>query len=98
MIDRLRWYIETQNGDTTGYQFNNNRNVIEVKVLLKDFYKPRWERWINDRINELEGKDYEEKISWFPWEWQWARSNTAYSNAPKQIDLFNIAKTVLQIL
>ena len=65
--------------------------------LIKDFYKPRWERWINNRINELDCKPFEEKISWFPWEWQWARSNTVYSNAPKQIDLFNIAKTVLQI-
>lgn len=63
--------------------------------LIKDFYKPRWERWINDRINELEGKPFEEKISWFPWEWLWARSNTIYNSAPKDIDLREIAKSIL---
>ena len=66
--------------------------------LIKDFYKPRWERWINDRINELEGKDYEEKISWFPWEWQWARRNTVYNSVPKDINLLKIAKTIISIL
>ena len=66
--------------------------------LIKDFYKPRWVRWINDRINELEGKDFEEKISWFSWEWQWARSNTAYDNSPQDINLLEIAKKVISIL
>ena len=63
--------------------------------LIRDFYKPRWERWINDRINELEGKPFEEKISWFPWEWQWARSNTAYNNTQKNIDLLEYSKKIL---
>ena len=39
MIDRLRWYIETKNADTTNYQFNNNRDVIEVVVYLNEGYK-----------------------------------------------------------
>lgn len=63
--------------------------------LIRDFYKPRWECWIKDRINELEGKPFEEKISWFPWEWQWARSNTAYNNTQKDIDLLEYAKKIL---
>ena len=63
--------------------------------LIKDFYKVRWERWMNDRINELEDKPYEEKILWFPWEWQWARSNTSYNNTRKDIDLLEYAKKIL---
>jgi len=39
MIDRLRYYIETKNGDTTEYQFNNNRDVIEVIVYLNEGYE-----------------------------------------------------------
>lgn len=63
--------------------------------LIKDFYKPRWERWINDRIKELEGKAFEEKISWFPWEWKWARSNKIYSTDPQKIDLLRYAEMIL---
>lgn len=65
--------------------------------LIKDFYMVRWARWINDRINELEGKPFEEKISWFPWEWAWVRSNTNYSNTQKDIDLLQIARTIISI-
>ena len=65
--------------------------------LIKDFYKVRWQRWINDRINELEGKPFDEKISWFPFEWKWARSNTSYSNVPTDINLFELAKIVIAI-
>ena len=64
--------------------------------LIGDFYKVRWERWISDRINELEGKPFEEKISWFPWEWKWARSNKIYSNIPNNIDLLQIANIILK--
>ena len=35
MVDRLRWYVETQNGDTTEFKFNNNRNIIEVAILYE---------------------------------------------------------------
>ncbi len=39
--------------------------------LINDFYKPRWERWLMARINELEGKAFEKDINWFEWEWNW---------------------------
>lgn len=65
--------------------------------LIKDFYKVRWECWINDCINELESKPFEEKISWFPWEWAWARSNTNYNNTSKVVDLLQIARTIIEI-
>lgn len=39
--------------------------------LIKSFYKPRWERWIEERKRELEGEDFEESINWFEWEWNW---------------------------
>lgn len=63
--------------------------------LIKDFYKPRWERWIKERINELEGKPFEEKISWFPWEWEWARSNKTYRTQPENLNLSEYAKTII---
>jgi len=44
MIDRLRSFVETQNDNITGYQFNNNRDVIEVVVLLNEnFYSYKGE-------------------------------------------------------
>lgn len=65
--------------------------------LIKDFYKPRWERWIKDRINELEGKPFEEKISWFPIEWKWARSNKSYDSTSKDIDLLKLSNEIFEI-
>ena len=39
MIERLWCYAETENGDTTCYEFNNNRDVFAVKVLLKEGFE-----------------------------------------------------------
>ncbi len=39
--------------------------------LMKDFYIPRWERWLDARINELEGKPFEKDIIWYDMEWKW---------------------------
>lgn len=47
MIDRLRWFIKTNDGDTTSFQFNNNRNLTSVKVLLNDGYEKFAEEEIN---------------------------------------------------
>lgn len=63
--------------------------------LIKDYYKPRWERWINARINELKGEAYEEKILWFEWEWNWARQNTVYPVVPSSTDLSELGRKIL---
>ncbi len=39
--------------------------------LIRDFYIPRWERWLTARINELEGKPFEASINWYDMEWHW---------------------------
>ena len=55
--------------------------------LIGDFYKVRWERWINARTSELKGEQYETSINWFEWEWSWVRSNTEYTTAATPADL-----------
>lgn len=80
--------------ETGGLRDYSNR---QWSGLIKDFYKKRWEHWINERIKELEGKPFEEKISWFPFEWKWARSNTTYSHTPENIDLLAYAKRIVSL-
>lgn len=63
--------------------------------LIKDFYMPRWERWITARINELEGKPFEEKINWFKSEWEWARGNECYPTEPSSADLKKAGNEIL---
>ena len=62
--------------------------------LIGDFYKVRWARWINDRVNELEGNPFEEKINWFEWEWLWARSDKEYPNAERCDNLLELSKEI----
>ncbi|WP_461815625.1 alpha-N-acetylglucosaminidase TIM-barrel domain-containing protein [Faecalimonas sp.] len=59
--------------------------------LLKDFYKVRWQKWIQARNDELDGKKAE-TINWFEWEWKWVRENTKYSNTPNKQNLNNLNK------
>lgn len=35
--------------------------------LIKNFYKPRWERGIKNRRAEMQGEAYEDDINWFEW-------------------------------
>lgn len=65
--------------------------------LIKDFYKPRWEKWVENRINELEGKPFEEKINWFEWEWNWVRERKSYCNAPSKIELISLSRKILSL-
>lgn len=39
MINILKDYVETQNGDTTQYRFNSNRDISEVVIILKNGYE-----------------------------------------------------------
>ena len=78
--------------ETGGLHDYSNR---QWSGLIKDFYKPRWERWVDNRIKELENKPFEEKINWFYWEWYWVRKDTEYDGVPKELDLIAISKEIL---
>ena len=64
--------------------------------LIGDFYRVRWERWITARTNELKGEAYESSINWFQWEWEWVRSNTAYTNEATPADLETLGYEILE--
>jgi len=57
--------------------------------LIGDFYKLRWQKWIDARALELKGEKFEEE-SLFELEWAWARRNTVYASAPQDYDLTEI--------
>ena len=63
--------------------------------LIGDFYKVRWERWINARTSELKGEQYEKNINWFEWEWSWVRSNTEYTTVATPADLKTLGLEVI---
>ena len=64
--------------------------------LIGDFYKPRWERWITARTNELEGKSYESSINWFQWEWAWVRENEEFTTTATPQDLETLGKEIIE--
>ncbi len=78
--------------ETGGLHDYSNR---QWSGLISDFYKARWVRWINNRINELEGKPFEEKVNWFEFEWLWARSDKIYGFEDKTDNLLEISKNIL---
>jgi len=78
--------------ETGGLHDYSNR---QWSGLIGDFYKPRWERWINNRKKELKNESFEEKIDWFYWEWSWVRQDTEYDCTPKELDLIAISKEIL---
>lgn len=80
--------------ETGGLRDYSNR---QWSGLVGDFYKPRWERWITNRINELEGKPYEEKTDWFSWEWRWVRNSKLYSAEPANIDIFELSRYIVEV-
>lgn len=63
--------------------------------LIKDYYKPRWERFIQARTNELKGLPYETDIQWFEWEWEWVRDNTEYPTVPTKPNLYELGQKIL---
>lgn len=63
--------------------------------LIGDFYKPRWERWIESKLNELSNKPFEENINWFEWEWNWVRQNTLYPVEPLKVNLLALGNEIL---
>ncbi|MBQ0083152.1 MAG: alpha-N-acetylglucosaminidase [Clostridiales bacterium] len=63
--------------------------------LISDYYKPRWEHWINERKKELRGEKAEEKTDWFKFEWSWVREIKNYADTPKNTDLPHLAKEIV---
>lgn len=57
--------------------------------LIGDFYKMRWQKWIDARICELKGEPTEE-FSWFELEWEWARRNNLYPVTTEEFDIREI--------
>jgi alpha-N-acetylglucosaminidase len=55
--------------------------------LLKDFYKPRWQKFLSSMIDCLEQKkDFDQKVfdeGIKEWEWSWVTKNNRYSSEPK---------------
>ncbi len=64
--------------------------------LIGDFYKKRWEMWLDARKKELAGEAFPEKIDWFAWEWAWVRSDKRYPNQPKAVDFEKLGKEILK--
>lgn len=66
--------------------------------LTKDYYKPRWERWIGERIKDLEGKTGQNFNSndWFAMEWQWVNENNEYTAESNGLDLSILGSDVLK--
>lgn len=62
--------------------------------LIGGFYKKRWELWIAERIKELEGKPFIDKIDWFNFEWAWVREKHE-EKAAEPTDLLKLANKII---
>lgn len=62
--------------------------------LLNDFYKARWQIFINNKIAELNNQGTK-NVNWFEWEWNWVRGNDTYSDTPVNRDLSKIGTEIL---
>ncbi len=54
--------------------------------LVGDFYKPRWEKWIENSLEKLNGEPADEGEP-FEWEWNWVRNGNSYPDTPKELNL-----------
>ena len=65
--------------------------------LTADYYKPRWEKWIEERKKDLSGGDGQNFTSaqWFEMEWEWVNSNNEYPTEPNGLDLSELGQEVL---
>lgn len=62
--------------------------------LTRDFYKKRWELFLNARREELFGST-PKAFDWFEWEWEWVRAGNKYSFMPNQTDLCALGEKIL---
>lgn len=63
--------------------------------LTKDFYKQRWQMWIDYQKAVLAGESAE-TINWFAFEWAWARANTEYTAEASGENLKVLGKEILK--
>lgn len=80
LITTLGGYVKSEIGGIHDY---SNR---QWSGLIGDFYKKRWQMWINARRTELKGETFE-NIDWYAWEWEWARKTDQYDALPIPIDI-----------
>ena len=85
------WAGSRQASDDGGLRDYSNK---QWAGLTKDFYAPRWARWLKDRTDELEGKRVP-AIDWFRFENRWTWETDAYSDSAAALDLKKATKTVL---
>ncbi len=62
--------------------------------LTEDFYKARWQMWIEKCEKELAGESTS-SINWFEFEWAWARSDTEYTAEATDLDLLELGEEIL---
>ena len=63
--------------------------------LINDFYKVRWEIWIENKTKELKGESTNYP-NWFEWEWSWARGNAEFTSTPSDINLNTVGNQILE--
>lgn len=69
--------------------------------LTSDYYRPRWEKWVADRREELvsgikDKRDEKEQAEgWFRMEWNWVLARNAYSDEPNGMNLRELAQQAL---
>ncbi len=62
--------------------------------LTKDFYRQRWQMWIDYQKEALAGNS-PEAINWFEFEWAWVRDHKSYSAQPSGEDLGVLGREIL---
>ncbi|MCR4594618.1 MAG: alpha-N-acetylglucosaminidase [Clostridiales bacterium] len=62
--------------------------------LISQFYKPRWQRFIDSVKLEMDGKE-PEKIDWFKMEWDWVLKDTPCSTKVREDNLKALSKSIL---
>lgn len=64
--------------------------------LTNDYYKVRWQKWIDEYQKKLNGESYDLDFDWFAFEWAWARSNNAYTEEPNGLSLKELGAEILK--
>ena len=77
------WAGSEQASDPGGLHDYSNK---QWAGLTKDFYAKRWQVWMKNRLDEMEGKPFDEP-NWFRMENRWTWQRNAYSAEPTKLDL-----------
>ena len=93
-ICNLKQQITTWTSHTGAVSLHDYSNR-QWSGMFSGFYRPRWERWLNARINELENKPYEGSINWFEWEWRWCYDREICFDTEHGTDIIDVLNDVL---